>query len=81
MLVYINKKKFIPKPKPKMKLKEVFYSKPTHTSNKSKASQKSKAESKAESKTIKTHKMPNGDIHTGAKHSKNSKLVRKAKLK
>ena len=72
MLVYINKKKFIPKPKPKMKLKEVFYSKP-----KSKASQKSKAESK----TIKTHKMPNGDIHTGAKHSKNSKLVRKAKLK
>lgn len=69
MLVYINKKKFIPKPKPKMKLKEVFYSKP-----KSKASQKSKAESK-------THKMPNGDIHTGAKHSKNSKLVRKAKLK
>tara|TARA_R110002153_G_scaffold249874_6_gene406404 strand:- start:365 stop:580 length:216 start_codon:yes stop_codon:yes gene_type:complete len=71
MLVYINKKKFIPKPKPKMKLKEVFYSKP----------KKSKAESKAESKTIKTHKMPNGDIHTGAKHSKNSKLVRKAKLK
>ena len=77
MLVYINKKKFIPKPKPKMKLKEVFYSKPISTANKSKASQKSKAESK----TIKTHKMPNGDIHTGAKHSKNSKLVRKAKLK
>jgi hypothetical protein len=63
MLVYINKKKFIPKPKPKMKLKEVFYSKPK------------------KSKTNKTHKMPNGDIHTGAKHSKNSKLVRKAKLK
>tara|TARA_R110001632_G_scaffold226718_1_gene360728 strand:+ start:265 stop:480 length:216 start_codon:yes stop_codon:yes gene_type:complete len=71
MLVYINKKKFIPKPKPKMKLKEVFYSKPTRKADKS----------KAESKTIKTHKMPNGDIHTGAKHSKNSKLVRKAKLK
>ena len=72
MLVYINKKKFIPKPKPKMKLKEVFYSKP----------KKSKAESKTNiSKTNKTHKMPNGDIHTGAKHSKNSKLVRKAKLK
>ena len=67
MLVYINKKKFIPKPKPKMKLKEVFYSKPTRKADKS--------------KTNKTHKMPNGDIHTGAKHSKNSKLVRKAKLK
>ena len=52
MLVYINKKKFIPKPKPKMKLKEVFYSKP----------KKSKAESK-------THKMPNGDIHTGEKQN------------
>tara|TARA_R110000796_G_scaffold6941_5_gene24181 strand:- start:395 stop:601 length:207 start_codon:yes stop_codon:yes gene_type:complete len=68
MLVYINKKKFIPKPKPKQELKEVFYSKPISKAN------KSKAESK-------THKMPNGDIHTGAKHSKNSKLVRKAKLK
>lgn len=46
MLVYINKKKFIPKPKPKMKLKEVFYSKPKKS-----------------------------------KTNKNSKLVRKAKLK
>ena len=26
-----------------------------------------------------THKMPNGDIHTGAKHSKTSKIVKKAK--
>jgi len=26
-----------------------------------------------------THKMPNGDIHTGIKHTKKSKLVRKAK--
>ena len=26
----------------------------------------------------KTHKMPNGDIHTGATHTKSSKLVKKA---
>ena len=26
-----------------------------------------------------THKMPNGDIHTGKTHTKNSKLVKKAK--
>lgn len=28
-----------------------------------------------------THVMPNGDIHTGKKHNKNSKLIRKAKKK
>lgn len=33
---------------------------------------------KATKKGMKTHKMPNGDIHTGAKHTKNSKLVKKA---
>ena len=27
----------------------------------------------------KTHRMPNGDIHTGKKHTKNSKLIRKSK--
>jgi len=25
-----------------------------------------------------THKMPNGDIHSGKKHTKNSKLIKKA---
>tara|TARA_R110000803_G_scaffold202821_2_gene268144 strand:- start:1275 stop:1481 length:207 start_codon:yes stop_codon:yes gene_type:complete len=30
-------------------------------------------------KGMKTHTMPNGDVHTGAKHSKSSKLVKKAK--
>ncbi len=29
----------------------------------------------------KTHKMPNGDIHTGAKHTKSSRLVKKAPKK
>ena len=32
-------------------------------------------------KGMKTHTMPNGDIHTGAKHTKNSKLVKKATKK
>ena len=32
-------------------------------------------------KGMKTHKMPNGDIHTGAKHTKDSKLVKKAPKK
>lgn len=32
-------------------------------------------------KGMKTHTMPNGDIHTGAKHSKSSKLVKKAAKK
>jgi len=36
---------------------------------------------KATKKGMKTHKMPNGDIHTGAKHTKNSKLVKKAPKK
>ena len=29
----------------------------------------------------KTHMMPNGDIHTGSRHTKNSRLVKKAKPK
>lgn len=32
-------------------------------------------------KGMKTHTMPNGDIHTGAKHTKDSKLVKKAPKK
>lgn len=30
-------------------------------------------------KNQKTHTMPNGDIHTGKTHTKNSKLIKKAK--
>lgn len=50
MLVYINKKKFIPKPKPKMKLKEVFYSKPISKAKKSKTNKNSKLVRKAKLK-------------------------------
>ena len=41
-------------------------------------SKKTKPKKKAKKSKSKTHKMPNGDIHTGAKHTKNSKLVSKA---
>ncbi len=37
--------------------------------------------SKEDLKGKKTHKMPNGDIHTGKSHTKDSKLVKKAPVK
>ena len=40
-----------------------------------------RVKTKPTKKGMKTHKMPNGDIHTGAKHTKNSKLVKKAPKK
>ena len=36
---------------------------------------------KSDNKSKKTHKMPNGDIHTGERHTKDSKLVKKAPKK
>ena len=36
-----------------------------------------RVKTKPTKKGMKTHTMPNGDIHTGAKHTKNSKLVKK----
>ena len=40
-----------------------------------------RVKTKPTKKGMKTHVMPNGDIHTGAKHTKNSKLVKKAPKK
>jgi len=39
-----------------------------------------KKKKKAFSKVFETHKMPNGEIHTGKTHTKSSKLVKKSSI-